>query len=221
MSKSELAWRSLHDLGLATWFGGSVFETVALPRPEDVVPDGHGATDAAGTHDGDATKKQRRTELAARLAVSEAEAKAMQRWSPVLGGAMVAHLAGGLGLVLWNRSRIAHQKGVATSTVVKGALTVAATGLTVLAGIDGLKARTLREQRAADPDDPVVLEQEARVQRRMRAIGTALPLLTGGIVVMSALHGEQQRPREMARGILAGVADRIPLVDRIPVLDSV
>lgn len=219
MSKSELAWRSLHDLGLATWFGSSFFESVALPRPEEIVPDGH-HNGAATDSDGEGGKKQRKAEVAARLAVTEAEARAMERWSPVLGGAMVAHLAGGLGLVLWNRSRIAHQKGVATSTVVKGALTLAATGLTVLAGVDGMKARALREQRAAAPDDPTVVAEEERVQRRMRVVGSVLPALTGGIVVMGALHGEQQRPREMARGLLSGVTDRIPLVDRIPLLDA-
>ena len=32
MATTELAWRSLHDLGLASWFGGSVFGTVALPH---------------------------------------------------------------------------------------------------------------------------------------------------------------------------------------------
>ena len=53
MSTSELAWRSLHDIGLAGWFGGSVFGSVALPREPSQLPDSpHGD----GTRQGNGTK---------------------------------------------------------------------------------------------------------------------------------------------------------------------
>lgn len=113
MSRSELAWRSLHDLGLATWFGGSVFATVAVPHEHEAheKPSKGGNTQAAVTE--------------------QVQVDSWQRFSPVLTAAMVAHVVGGVGLIAWNRGRHRHHDGVMATTVVKSALTVAAVALTV------------------------------------------------------------------------------------------
>ena len=83
--------RSLHDLGLAAWFGGSLAGAVGI----------NGA--AADV-----------TEPTQRLRVANA---GWGRWSPVNLAAVGAHLVGGAGLLLANKSRVGAQKGVAGSTV--------------------------------------------------------------------------------------------------------
>jgi len=195
MSRSELAWRSLHDLGLATWFGGSVFGSVALPHESPA--DATGSTEAAVTE--------------------QLEGESWQRFSPVLTGAMVAHLIGGAGLIFWNRGRHKHQDGVMATTVVKSALTVAAVGLTIGAAVQGTKAERLRHQ-AEDGDSSLALADEReRIERQMRVIGPLIPAATGVLVVLGALEGEEQRPREVALGLLtsAGKTVRDHLSDSV------
>lgn len=187
MSRSELAWRSLHDLGLATWFGGSVFGSVALahhPRSTGAEPE---ETEAAGLLEGEA----------------------WQRFSPVLSGAMVAHLVGGAGLIIWNRDRHRYQDGVTATTVAKSAITVAAVALTVTASVQGTKSQRLRrqvEEESAEADGAYELE---RLERQMRVLGVLIPVATGALVVLGALEGELQRPREIARGLLATARDSV------------
>lgn len=200
MSKSELAWRSLHDIGLASWFGGSVFGSVALPRDPSQLP--------PSLQVADSSKKS----ASVSSVLEAAEAAAWQRWNPVLAGSMVAHLVGGAGLLAWNWQRHKHQSGVATTTVVKTALTAAAVGLTVGAAIDGVRAERLRE---SAPDDDGAAEARERIERRMRVIGPLIPATTGALLVLGALESEEQRPREMARGLVQSAIDALPL-DRLP-----
>lgn len=188
MSTSELVWRSMHDLGLASWFGGSVFGSVALP-------DTGSASGAQASGDGTTPRD-----------VERVEATAWQRWTPVVLASMGTHLLGGAGLLAWNKGRVAAQSGVRTSTATKAALTAAAVGLTVYAGMEGRRAQALRESADAGLEQDGQAEQKlAQGRRRMRVVGALLPLTTGSLVVLGALHGEQQRPREMARGILANL----------------
>jgi hypothetical protein len=198
MSTSELAWRSLHDIGLAGWFGGSVFGSVALPRDTSQLPDAH------TTKNGDATISPNDEMLA------EVEAAAWQRWSPVLAGSMLAHLVGGAGLLAWNWQREKHQSGVTASTVAKTALTAAAVGLTLGAVVGGMKSEKLRQRAADGADDAEIRDSRERLERRMRVVGPLIPATTGALVVLGALEGEQQRPREMVKGFLASARDALP-----------
>jgi hypothetical protein len=187
MSRSELAWRSLHDLGLATWFGGSVFATVAVPHEHEAheQPSKGGNTPAALTE--------------------QVQVDSWQRFSPVLTAAMVAHVVGGVGLIAWNRGRHRHQDGVMATTVVKSTLTVAAVALTVGAAVQGTRSERLRHQ-AEDGDSSLALADEReRIARQLRVIGPLIPAATGVLVVLGALEGEEQRPREMALGLLSSV----------------
>ena len=97
MAADNTVSRSLHDLGLATWFGGSLMGAVGL----------NGA--AADVEE----PKQR-------LRVATA---GWNRWTPVNLAGIAAHLAGGTVLVGANKGRLASQQGVASATVVKTALT--------------------------------------------------------------------------------------------------
>ena len=103
MTADNTVSRSLHDLGLATWFGGSLMGAVGL----------NGA--AAEVEE----PKQR-------LRVANA---GWNRWTPVNLAGIAAHLAGGAVLLGANKGRVASQQGVTQATVVKTALTGAALGM--------------------------------------------------------------------------------------------
>ncbi len=205
MPTTELAWRSLHDLGLASWFGGSVFGTVALPHTDGPT----GAGTRPGTDTGTAA-----------AAVRDVEGDTWKRWSPVVTGSMAAHLVGGAGLLLGNRARHRYQKGVAGTSAVKTALTVTAVALTVGAAAEGYRSQE-RRRRIAQGADPSVLASQERADRRMRVVGSLIPATTGALVVLGAIEGEQQRPREVLAGVVAnaidslqGAAERVPSAAR-------
>lgn len=174
MSGSELIWRSLHDVGLAGWFGGSLFGTVALRETSD-----------------------------------EAESTGWRAFSPWLGGAMATHLVGGAGLLIANRSRVRRQQGVGASTLAKSGLTAAALVLTAVSARDGARLDALRR------DDPAEAsgDERAAIERRMRITAPMLPMVTGSIIVLGALEGEQQRPAAMVAGwwdsARSSVADKV------------
>lgn len=185
MSSTDLAMRSLHDLGLASWFGGSVFGTLALP---------HGDSDESGTG-----ARARRS----------LEGETWRRWSPVVTGSMAAHLVGGAGLLLANRARHRYQKGVAATSGVKSALTLAAVALTLGSAVEGYRSQE-RRRRIEDTGDAALREAQERSDRRMRVVGTLIPATTGALVVLGSLEGEQQRPTSVVRGAVASALDALP-----------
>ncbi len=199
MSKSELAWRTLHDVGLASWFGGSVFGSVALPRePSQLLASPHPAVASTQASDNSAADGP-----------SRVEATAWQRWNPVLAGSMLAHLVGGAGLLVWNWQREKHQAGLTAATAVKTALTAVAVGLTLGVVADGMRDDRLRHLSAAGADDADTRASRERLDRRMRVVGPLIPATTGALVVLGALEGEQQRPREMVKGVLASAREAL------------
>jgi hypothetical protein len=105
--------RTLHDVGLAAWFGGSLMG-------------------AAGVN-GAATLVEDPTQ---RLRVANAD---WARWTPLNLAGIAAHLAGGAVLTGVNKGRLAGQQGVARASTAKVALTVAALGTTGYARLLGTK----------------------------------------------------------------------------------
>ena len=97
MAQDNTLARSLHDLGLATWFGGSLMGAVGLNGAAAVV---------------DAPEQ--------RLRVANT---GWARWTPVNLAGIAAHLAGGAVLLAGNKGRLATQRGVASATVAKAAVT--------------------------------------------------------------------------------------------------
>ena len=178
MSERNTVVRSLHDLGLGAWFGGSLAGAVGI----------NGA--AADV-----------TDPTQRLRVATA---GWGRWSPVNLAAIAAHLVGGAGLLVANRERVSGQKGVGASTVAKLGLTGAAGGATGWRGARGAK----RAQYAGTPVEggtepaPSTPPEAARAQEQLKVLQWVLPALTGGIVVLTAVHGEQQRPNQQLSGVL-------------------
>lgn len=179
MSERNTVIRSLHDLGLAAWFGGSLAGAVAINGAAADVPD-----------------------PTLRLRVANA---GWARWTPVNAVAIGAHLVGGFGLLRANRGRTAAQSGVGASTVAKLAFTGAALGVTAYSRVlgkklqqaDGVPVAGGTDATAATPPDV------AKTQRRLDVCQWLIPALTGGISVMTSLQGEQQRPGEQLSGILA------------------
>src|ERR1700712_2161974 len=92
--------RSLHDVGLAAWFGGTLANAVALNAAAGAAtrPSDSGAVTNAG----------------------------WDRWTPVNAAAIGAHLVGSVGQLAGNSQRLSGQKGVGTMAVVKTGLTVGA-----------------------------------------------------------------------------------------------
>src|SRR4051812_40662199 len=104
MGERDTVLRSMHDAGLAAWFGGSLMGAVGLNGAAAKVDD----------------PKQR-------LAVSSV---GWDRWAPVNLAAIGSHLVGAAGIFVGERGRVAGQRGVGTMSAVKTALTVAALGAT-------------------------------------------------------------------------------------------
>ncbi len=178
MADDNTVSRSLHDLGLAAWFGGSLMGAIGV----------NGA--AAQVEE----PKQR-------LRVANA---GWNRWTPVNLAGIAAHLAGGAVLLTANKGRVAGQQGVAQATAVKTALTGAALAATAWSRALGAKLEEAGEvpvQGGTEPsaDTP---EDVAKAQRQLKVLQWVIPALTGAVLVLNARMGEQQRPAQVSGGLL-------------------
>lgn len=183
MARNTLA-RSLHDLGMAAWFGGSLMGAV-------------GVNGAAADVD-DPSQRAR---------VANA---GWGRWTPVNLVAIGVHLIGGLQLVKANKDRVGVQKGVAANSVVKTGLTAAALGATGYSRLLGQKVMSHGDVPVAGGTAPLpsTPPEVAKAQKQLKALQWVIPALTGGIIVSSALQGEQQRAAEVASGVIKGFPGR-------------
>jgi hypothetical protein len=176
MARNTLS-RSMHDLGLAAWFGGTLANAVALnPAAAEAGSDSRtGAVANAG----------------------------WDRWTPVNAVAIGMHVVGSVGQLIGNRARVAQQEGVGQMSVLKTALTAAALGVTAYSRVLGQRVsaggatpskRGTRPSKRAKADVAVA-------QAQLESLQWVVPALTGALVVVSSYAGEQQRPSEVARGI--------------------
>jgi hypothetical protein len=178
MAADNPASRSLHDLGLAAWFGGSLMGAVGL----------NGA--AAQVEE----PKQR-------LRVANS---GWDRWTPVNLVGIAAHLAGGTVLLAANKGRVAGQQGVGRATLVKTALTGAALAATAWSRALGAKLDQAGEVSVEGGTDPSgeTPEDAAKAQRQLKVLQWVIPALTGAVLVVNARMGEQQRPAQVTGGLL-------------------
>jgi hypothetical protein len=190
MSQTNTLARSLHDVGLAAWFGGSLMGAVGLNGAAAEV-------DQPGQ----------------RARVANA---GWARWTPANLAAIAAHVAGGAIVAKENKGRVAAQKGVARMTFVKAGLTAAALGVTAYSRMLGQKmmnAGDVPVEGATEPDSQTP-DRVAGAQRQLKVLQWAVPALTGTLLVLNSRMGEQQRPVQ----VVAGIAKRIlpdSLADRI------
>jgi hypothetical protein len=185
MSERNTIVRSLHDLGAAAWFGGSLMGAVGV----------NGAAAAV-----------REPRDRARVA-----AAGWGKWAPVNAAAIGAHLIGGGAILYANRGRAKHQAGVTSNTVTKIVLTGLALGVTAASGALGAKAAEGEGHpvEGATESAPGTPSDVAAAQQKLKYLQWALPVLTGAIVVLGAQQGEQQRPSQMLTGLGSTLARRV------------
>lgn len=170
--------RSLHDLGLAAWFGGTLANAVAL-NPAAAQAEQPGSVGAVANVGWD-------------------------RWTPVNAAAIGAHLVGSVGQIVGNKGRIAGQEGVASMAVTKTALTVAALGVTAYSRMLGRKVSEHTRVPVESGTEPTTTTppEVAAAQKQLALLQYAVPALTGALVVVSSFAGEQERASEVKKGIL-------------------
>ena len=170
MSDRQLVLRSMHDLGLAAWFGGGLMGVIGL--------------------NGAAAKAKQPTE---RLRLSSI---GWGRWAPVQLAALAVHGIGGVGLILGNKGRLAAQREARTNTYVKTGVTALAGAATLYSAILGTRINKHRDEPAEGVTEPSpgASKELASAQRQEKVSQWLIPALTAVIVVLSAQQGEQQRP---------------------------
>ena len=178
MSNRNTVWHSMHDLGLAAWFGGSLMGAVGL----------NGAAN----------------DLSNRYERAQVSARGWGRWSPVNAAAIGAHLVGGAGLLAANRGRLVAQQGVATMTLAKSVLTAAALATTAYSGVLGRKVAQAGPVPAEGSNVPAAdtPAEVAQAQQQLRVVQWVIPVLTGALVVVTAFADEQQTMAEQRRGVV-------------------
>lgn len=162
--------RSLHDVGVAAWFGGSLMGAVGL----------NGGAAAA-------------KDPAERLRISTA---GWARWTPAQLAAIAVHGVGGIGLIIANRGRLIAQGEARTNTLIKTGVTAAAGAASVIGGLAGAAIGRHADEGAAGTTEPGASSsrQLATAQRVEKVTQWAIPVLTGTLLVLGAQQGEQQRP---------------------------
>lgn len=190
MSRHTLA-RSMHDLGLAAWFGGSLMGAVGL--------------------NGAAASLRDPAERSAAATVG------WSRWAPVSAAAIGAHLLGAVTLLRTERRRVRHQDGVARSSAVKTVLTAGALGATAYSGLLNRKmvaAEHIPVQGATEPGANTPADI-AKTQQQLKPVQWLIPALTGALVGATAWQSEQMRPKQILLGSLPSpsrTAAALPLI---------
>lgn len=178
MGERQTVIRSLHDIGLAAWFGGSLFGAVGL----------NGASAAVGD-------PSDRTHVAA---------VGWARWAPVNAAALAAHSVGAIGLLTANRGRVVAQSGTRGNSAVKTVVTLAAVGVTAWSGLEG--ARLGKDSKApansgVEPNQDTPPDVAASM-KKLKVLQWTIPALTGVLLVLTAQQGEQQKASQVVKGLL-------------------
>jgi hypothetical protein len=172
MTAWSTAVRATHLTTNAAWFGGSLMGAVGL-NP--------------AAREGDDERE--------RAAIAD---EGWSRWGPVQGGAVALHLLSGLAILADNRRRVRRHRPTTVAVVAKTALT----GAAVAFGAETYRVgAAYGDAREASADDPAARREAQVLARRLRWLQWTTPALTGGILVLDAYLGEQQRG-------LAGLLDR-------------
>jgi hypothetical protein len=178
VSDTNTVARTMHDAGLAAWFGGSLMGAIGV--------------NGAAAEVSDAGQRAR---------VANA---GWARWTPVNLGAIAAHLAGGAMLTWANKGRMASQRGVATTSALKTALTAGALGATAYSRALGQRVMNAGDVPVEGGTSPgaATPPEVAAAQSKLDALQWVIPALTGALICVTAYMGEQQRPKEVAGGLM-------------------
>ncbi|MEO3819608.1 hypothetical protein [Plantactinospora sp. B24E8] len=178
MGERHTMLRSMHDLGLAAWFGGTLMGAVGVNGAAEKVTD----------------KKQR-------LGVAS---EGWARWTPVNAAAIGAHVVGAAGELITESPRVFAQAGVGKMSAVKTGLTVAALAATGYSRLLGMKLQKTAEAPVVAGTAPMngTPPDVAGRQRQLRVLQWVIPALTGGLIIVTAFAGEQQKPGQVLRGVM-------------------
>ena len=189
MPKQNTISRSLHDIGLAAWFGGSLMGAVGV----------NGASaEVANPTD--------------RTRVANA---GWSRWTPVNAAAIAAYVIGSVPIIWSNKGRLLVQPQARWVNATKGALTLAALGVTGYARYEGEKV--MEAGREGQPVEDATTPSSgtdpraASAQRQLTALQWAVPALTGGLLALNAKAGEQQRPSVIATNAIRARVDDLQI----------
>ncbi|MBC7723941.1 MAG: hypothetical protein H7146_04210 [Burkholderiaceae bacterium] len=182
MSQRNTVIRSMHDLGLAAWFGGGLMGAVGL--------------------NGAAAKAK---DPAERLSLASV---GWSQWSPVQFAAMALHGIGGIGLIYANKSRLLAQPGSRANTTVKVIVTLGAIGSTIYSGLVGTKMAKHSSEGGAGVTEahPGASPELQSAQDQQRILQWVTPVLTAVLIILAAQQGEQQRP---IAGLLKARLDKV------------
>ncbi len=179
MARNTLS-RTLHDLGLSAWFGGTLANAVAL----------NAAAAEAGTD----------------AATGRVANAGWDRWTPVNAVAIGAHLVGSVGQLRANKQRVAAEQGVAGMATLKTLVTAAALGATAYSRVLGQRVSAAGPVPSKSGTKPskrtkAVRADVAAAQQQLDTLQWVIPALTGALVAISSYAGEQQRPNVVAKGL--------------------
>lgn len=162
--------RSMHDLGLAAWFGGTLMGAVGLNG---------GASTASSPQE--------------RLAISS---RGWAKWAPVQLAAIAVHGVGGLGLIAGNKVRLVGQQESRRNTGIKIAVTALAGATTLVSGLVGKRISDHASEGGEGVTEPAAgASDDLRSAQRLQSIlQWATPALTAVLIILAAQQGEQQRP---------------------------
>jgi hypothetical protein len=188
-TSSHVVAQSVHDLGAALWFGGTVMGVAGVNK--------------AGNDLRDPLDKVRVAE------------SAWRRFAPVQWAGIAAVLGAGTQLTRASRGRLATQHGWARAGGTKAAVAVAGAAASAFAAYSGNKIGQLTEQAARSGQQLDVQDASTpsaqtppdivRWQRRQRAAQYLVPLTSGATIVLNAYLVQTYRPAATARGLLRRV----------------
>jgi len=147
--------RSLHNVGLAAWTGGSLMGAIGL-------------NGAAAALDDPAQR-------------SKAATAGWSRWATVNAAAIGSHLVGAAGLLVTDWPRVRHQQGVGRSSAVKTATTGVGLGVAVwsavlnrrMAKAGAVPVAGATEAALSTPRHPAIIGRQARSTWETRPSTTA------------------------------------------------
>jgi hypothetical protein len=170
MSQRNTVVRSLHDLGLAAWFGGSLMGAVGL--------------NGAAAQAKDSSERLKLASIG------------WGRWAPVQLAAIITHGIGGIGLIVGNKERLAGQREARSNTAVKLVFTGLAGAVSLYSGILGMRINAHADEGAAGVTEPGSQSSTelASAQKQQSILQWAIPALTSLLIILAAQQGEQQRP---------------------------
>ncbi len=171
-------FHALHDIGLATWFGGSLMGATGLNGAASLLDD-----------------PRERARISTR---------GWSRWAPVNGAGIAAHLVGAAAILVNDWPRVRTQEGVGRSSAIKTGLTAAGLGVGGWSMLLNRKMAAAGSVPVAGATEPGAMTPPdvARTQKQLKLVQILNPLVSGAIVGVTSWQAQQMRSSQVTRGVL-------------------